>query len=270
MKTDSENHPSSASHIVFLMYHELELAGRKLCQSESGYVRYILPLEKFREQMSWIKKSGIVGLNVTEAIHYPAEPAVCITFDDGCETDLIAAAPILREFGFNATFYATAGFLGKPGYLNANQLRDLEAQGFEIGCHSMTHPYLSDLSEQELKREIADAKLLIENILGHPIQHFSCPGGRYDQRTLAIAKKAGFATVANSQYYANSSRTNSYELGRVAMMRDLPMEEFSAICRGRGLWKKRLQHNLHRTVQRALGNRSYDRLRALALGKPPE
>ena len=45
----------AASRIVFLMYHELELAGRKLCQSEPGYVRYILPLETFRGQMAWMK-----------------------------------------------------------------------------------------------------------------------------------------------------------------------------------------------------------------------
>jgi peptidoglycan/xylan/chitin deacetylase (PgdA/CDA1 family) len=38
-------------------------------------------------------------------------------------------------------------------------VREFDAQGFEIGCHSMTHPYLSDLSEPELKREIVDAKL---------------------------------------------------------------------------------------------------------------
>jgi peptidoglycan/xylan/chitin deacetylase (PgdA/CDA1 family) len=38
-------------------------------------------------------------------------------------------------------------------------VRGLDAQGFQIGCHSMTHPYLSDLTEPELKREVADAKL---------------------------------------------------------------------------------------------------------------
>jgi hypothetical protein len=127
----------SAARIVFLMYHELELAGRKLCQSEPGYVRYILPLETFREQMSWLKESGWRGLNVSEALRYPPEPSVCITFDDGCETDLIAAAPVLREFGLNATFYLTAGFVGTPGYLNAGQVRDLDSQGFQIGCHSI-------------------------------------------------------------------------------------------------------------------------------------
>ena len=112
------------------MYHELELPGRKLCQSDPGYVRYILPIDTFRRQMDWMKKSGFRGLNVSEALRYPAEPSVCITFDDGCETDLIAAAPLLRGFGFNATFYLTAGPLGTPGYLTANQVRDLDSQGF--------------------------------------------------------------------------------------------------------------------------------------------
>jgi peptidoglycan/xylan/chitin deacetylase (PgdA/CDA1 family) len=251
---------------VFLMYHEIELPFRPLCQSAPGYVRYILPLETFRSQMAWIKESGWRGLNVGEALRYPAEPSVCITFDDGCETDLIAAAPVLRQFGFNATFYLTAGFLGTPGYLNASQVRDLDAQGFEIGCHSMTHAYLSDLPEPELKREIVDAKLQIEQIVGRAIEHFSCPGGRYDARTLEIARRAGFATVANSQFYANSSSTSPYELGRIAMLRELTIEEFSATCHGRGLWKKRLQHQARRSMQRLLGNRAYDRLRAVLLG----
>jgi peptidoglycan/xylan/chitin deacetylase (PgdA/CDA1 family) len=257
----------SASRIVFLMYHELEMAGRKLCQSEPGYVRYILPLGLFREQMEWMKTSGWRGVNVTEALRYPAEPSVCITFDDGCETDLIAAAPVLHEFGFSATFYLTAGFLGTPGYLNASQVRDLGTRGFEIGCHSMTHPYLSDLPEPELKREIVDAKLKIEEILGHTIKHFSCPGGRFDQRTLLMARQAGFATVSNSQFHANTPSTSPYLLGRVAMLRGLPMEGFSDACQGRGLWRKRLQHQARRSAQRALGNHTYDHLRAVLLGE---
>jgi peptidoglycan/xylan/chitin deacetylase (PgdA/CDA1 family) len=250
------------------MYHELEVAGRKLCQSEPGYVRYILPLATFRQQMEWLKTSGWRGLNVSEAQRFPAGKNVCITFDDGCETDLIAAAPILREFAFNATFYLTAGLLGKPGYLNPSQVRELDAQGFQIGCHSMTHPYLDDLAEPELKREIVESKVSIETILGHSIEHFSCPGGRYDEQTLEMARQAGFTTVTNSRFYANSPNSSPYELGRVAMLRDLPIDSFSAICRGHGLWKKRLEHGARRAVQRILGNNSYDRLRAIVLRNP--
>jgi peptidoglycan/xylan/chitin deacetylase (PgdA/CDA1 family) len=253
------------ARIVFLMYHELELPGRKLVQSELGYVRYILPIETFREQMQWLKNSGVRGLSVTEALLYPSGPSVCITFDDGCETDLIAAAPALLDFGHRATFYLTAGFIDTPGYLSADQVRQLDSLGCEIGCHSMTHPYLSDLSDAELGHEIVDAKVQIEQILGHAIEHFSCPGGRYDARTLETARRAGFRTVANSRFHANSTSTNRYELGRVAMLRNLPLEEFAATCQGRGLWKKQLQERTRQGVRQVLGNRFYDHLRAAIL-----
>ena len=249
------------------MYHELELAGRALCQSDPGYIRYILPLNQFRTQMGWLKEAGFRGLSVSEALACPGGPAVCLTFDDGCETDLMAAAPVLSEFGFHATFYVTAGFLGTPGYLRAEQLRALDQMGFEIGCHSMTHPYLSDLSEPELRREIEDAKVSIEQIVGHPIEHFSCPGGRYDARTLETARRAGFRTVANSQFHPNRASTNLYKLGRVAVLRDLPSKEFAAICRGEGLWKKRLLDRTRQGMRTLVGNRIYDRLRSAVLSR---
>jgi peptidoglycan/xylan/chitin deacetylase (PgdA/CDA1 family) len=257
----------AASRIVFLMYHELELPGRKPCQSEAGYVRYILPVDRFRSQMRWLRESGFRGLNTSEALAYPSDPGVCITFDDGCETDLLAAEPVLHEFDFKATFYVTAGFLGTSGYLSNEQLRELDSRGSEIGCHSMTHPYLSDLSESELTREIAGAKAHIEQILGRAIDHFSCPGGRYNQRTLSVAREAGFKSVANSDFHANSAASNTYQLGRIAMLRGLSADQFATICQGRGLWKKQLQHRTRRIVQQMLGNRTYDQIRAVVLGE---
>jgi peptidoglycan/xylan/chitin deacetylase (PgdA/CDA1 family) len=254
-----------STKIVFLMYHELALAGRNLCQSDPGYVRYILPIEAFRSQMEWLKQAGYRALSVGEALHYPAGKSVCITFDDGCETDLIAAAPVLREFGFHASFYVTAGFLDTPGYLSTDQLRQLDAEGFEIGCHSMTHPYLPDLTDAELRHEIGDAKLRIEQALGHSIDHFSCPGGRYDSRTMMAASSAKFRTVANSNFHANSEKTKRFHLGRVAILRDVSLEEFGLLCRGQGLWKKRLQHRTRLGVQLVFGNRAYDQLRAVLL-----
>ena len=130
----------------------------------------------------------------------------------------------------------------------------------------MTHAYLSDLAEPDLEREIVEAKSGIENILGHAIEHFSCPGGRYNPRTLAMARRAGFRTVANSDFHANSSATSEFELGRIAMLRNLSIGEFDAICHSQGLWKKRLQYRTRRGIQRVLGNRAYDHLRAALLG----
>jgi peptidoglycan/xylan/chitin deacetylase (PgdA/CDA1 family) len=254
--------------VVFLMYHELEVSGRPLCQSEAGYRRYVLAADEFRFQVRWLQKAGWRGLSVGEALAGPAAVnRVVITFDDGCETDLLVAAPILQEAGFGATFYVTVGFLGRLGYMDAAQLRELSAQGFEIGCHSMTHAYLNDLAEGGKRREIVEAKVKLEDIVGKAVEHFSCPGGRWDAGVQRMAREAGYRSVANSRPQTNSSATDPFALGRVAIQRDAGLGAFQQICCGEGLWEMQVRESLRNTAKRVLGNRLYDRGRELLLGR---
>jgi len=235
---------------VFLMYHELEKPGRPLCLDEPGYVRYAVRLSDFRLQMESLSHERWRGASVGEATQFrEGQPAVAITFDDGCETDLICAAPILREFSFGATFYVTAGFLGKPGYLSASQLQELSSLGFEIGCHSMTHAYLTDLDDKQLHHEIVESKFRLEQVIGRNVEHFSCPGGRCNERVERVAREAGYRTVATSRIHANCEGSNPFGLGRVAVMQTTSLVAFRDLCR----------------AQRLMGNSAYDRLRAALL-----
>jgi peptidoglycan/xylan/chitin deacetylase (PgdA/CDA1 family) len=264
----------STPSIIYLMYHELEIPGRGLCSSEPGYARYVLLEREFREQIEFLKANGYPGLSAGQALAFPEGPNIsanactniCITFDDGSETDLLAAAPILHRAGFGATFYITAGWLGKSGHLSAVQLKELGAQGFEIGCHSMTHPMLTDLDEAGLRREIADAKSQLEQIVGKPVEHFSCPGGRYDHRVVTIARAAGYRSVATSRIHANSPGTDAFALGRVAVLRGTTVKDFSAICSGGALRRLRAEGTLRDAAKQLLGNSFYDRVREVLLG----
>jgi peptidoglycan/xylan/chitin deacetylase (PgdA/CDA1 family) len=251
--------------IVFLMYHELEILGRRLCQSEPGYARYVLPEPTFRAQMDYLKANGWQGLSVSQGLTFPEGRNVTITFDDGCETDILAAAPILRQAGFNATFFITCGRLGTPGYLTPARLRELSALGFEIGSHSVNHPYLTELGGTELRHEIFDSKSQLEQVIGQPVHHFSCPGGRYNRRVVAMARTAGYRTLATSTVKANSSNTDVFALGRVAMLRDLPLSKFAVICEGTSLSRMRVQGVFRAAAKQILGNFLYDRLRAAYL-----
>jgi peptidoglycan/xylan/chitin deacetylase (PgdA/CDA1 family) len=255
----------SNSSIVFLMYHELELPGRAICQAEPGYARYVLGDSEFRDQIQWLKTNGWAGLSVSQALQYPEQRSVTITFDDGCETDLLAAAPTLREAGFNATFFITSGRLGTGGYLSHTQLKELSGMGFEIGCHSMTHSYLTDLDEQGLAREIAQPKTELEQTIGKAVEHFSCPGGRYDSRVLRVARSAGYRSVSTSRIHANSPSTDPFALGRVAMLRGVPLSAFVAICEGKSLRAMRAQAVLRDGAKKIMGNFIYDQLRSKVL-----
>jgi peptidoglycan/xylan/chitin deacetylase (PgdA/CDA1 family) len=250
---------------VFLMYHEIEVPGRALCDSDPGYVRYAVREDDFRQQVSWLKQQNILGLSVDQGLASDASDGVVFTFDDGCATDLTLAAPVLHEAGFSATFYITLGFLGRPGYMSREQVRQLSEQGLDVGCHSMSHPYLSDLSRPELQHEIADAKTELEQITGRPVHHFSCPGGRWSALAAEVAKEAGYRTVASSRIGVNRTTTDPFNLARVAIMRGTPLTQFQHICRAEGLWQLQLRDLTRSTAKQLLGNRLYDRLRSSAL-----
>lgn len=251
--------------VVFLMYHELEVLGRQLCQFEPGYIRYIVSETDFRSQMSWLQESGWRGVSVGEALAFRDERGVAITFDDGTETDLLTAAPLLESNGHGATFFVTVGYLGKPGYLSTAQVKELAASGFEIGCHSMSHRYLSDLDSHGLQQEIVEAKQRLEGILGKSVQHFSCPGGRYDSRVAEIARNGGYQSICTSRSHANSALTDRFSLGRVTIRRRTSLPVFQQFCRGEGLWKIQCRETLRNATKTVLGNSLYDRIRGIVL-----
>lgn len=249
-----------AGKTVCLMYHELELPGRPLCHSEAGYVRYIVDGKAFRKQLEWLRQIGLRGISVSQML--AGEAGTAITFDDGCETDLIAAAPALQEFGFSATFYITVGFLGTRGYLSPQQVRELATYDFDIGCHSVSHPYLTDLDASGLHREIAGAKDCLEQIAGKPVMHYSCPGGRWDSRVAETARSAGYESVATSRTGVNTPSTDAFCLARIAIMRGTSLPTFQSLASGHGLWPIQLREATRSAVRKTFGNSIYDKLRS--------
>lgn len=254
---------------LYLMYHELETPGRPLCHSEPGYVRYVLSDQSFREQMDWLQRAGIRGLSVSDALTEKRPRGIVITFDDGCASDLNVALPLLKNAGFGATFYITLGFLGQPGYLLPRQVREIGDAGFDVGCHSMTHAYLDDLDEAGLRREVVDAKAQLEDILGRPVYHYSCPGGRWNPQVARVARQAGYRSVATSRVAANGRGADPFQLARVAVMRGTQLAAYQSLCQGRTLWQLQLRDFVRAASRRVLGNTLYDRLRSAALESPP-
>jgi peptidoglycan/xylan/chitin deacetylase (PgdA/CDA1 family) len=255
---------------AFFMYHELSLPNRALCHREPGYTRYVVSASDFRGHIEDVAHQGWRATNVSQAMQSFNGKTVCVTFDDGCETDLLAAAPILKRFGFGATFYITVGFLGQPGYLTEAQVRELGALGLEIGCHSQTHPYLPDIDDRRLQDETAGAKDRLEQITGAAIEHFSCPGGRWDRRVVEAVKAAKFRTMATSRTGMNFASTNPLRLTRIAVLNGTSVDLFRRECRGQGLFRTQLHERARETLRHVLGNSTYDSLRSLILGREEE
>ena len=134
---------------------------------------------------------------------------VCVTFDDGYRDNYTLAYPLLKRLGVPFTVYITTGFIdnrlpmwwyqGERLGLSTDELKALDADPLcTIGAHTMSHPKLDSLPYSEQYTEIADSKLELERLLGHPMNHFSFPHGAHDEDTLAICQELGFKTVVQS------------------------------------------------------------------------
>src|SRR5947208_12585791 len=105
--------------------------------------------------------------------------AVSLSFDDGWRCSYEQGLPILDEAQLPSTHYIISGCLDDqqfPRYMNVDHLRDLTARGHEIGCHTASH-----------KRLPTETQRIIED--RNPVSY---PYGEYDQRIVAVVKRAGF------------------------------------------------------------------------------
>jgi peptidoglycan/xylan/chitin deacetylase (PgdA/CDA1 family) len=123
---------------------------------------------------------------------------VRITFDDGNASDVTIALPALLARGLAATFFLPAAFVGRPHFVDEDDIRALTEAGMQIGSHGMDHRPWPTLDDSELKREVIDARDRLEEWSGQLVVEAACPFGAYDRRTLAALRDGGFERVFTS------------------------------------------------------------------------
>ncbi|KDN55443.1 sialate O-acetylesterase [Flavobacterium seoulense] len=132
---------------------------------------------------------------------------VVLTFDDAEISHYNDVAPLLKKYGFDATFFVcefpTRNPDEKKEYMNWAQIQELHKKGFEIGNHSGHHKNLTKLTPEKIKEEIEyiDAKCK-EFGIPKPVS-FAYPGNRYDTISQRILKESGyqFARAGGAKLY---------------------------------------------------------------------
>ncbi len=85
------------------------------------------------------------------------EKLVVLTFDDSVKSHFTVVRPVLLKYGFGATFFITEGFdfpTNKDDYMTWEQIKQLDAEGFEIGNHTRDHMGVSKETLPKLKEQL--------------------------------------------------------------------------------------------------------------------
>jgi len=113
---------------------------------EDLYLYDVTP-EKLEEILDYAVDSGVKITTLDRAFEIKDEPRIVFTFDDGFDTDYYTVLPMFAERALLGTSYINTGKLGEEDMLTWDQVKEMIDIGWDIQCHSHTHPNLRDLVE---------------------------------------------------------------------------------------------------------------------------
>lgn len=183
--------------VPILTYHHIDEKGKTSSLSVSP--------ENFDRQMEFLSGHNYDVISLGEFIQLKekkinfARNTVVITFDDGYEDNYISAYPILKKYNLAATIFIIANFIGREGYLNQQQIKEMLSSGLIIiGSHTLTEAFLPGRSRRELEREIGLSKAILESKFNKRVDFFCYPFGHFSPDIQEIVKKYGYKAACST------------------------------------------------------------------------
>jgi peptidoglycan/xylan/chitin deacetylase (PgdA/CDA1 family) len=252
---------------AILLYHGIESGSASERPLDATDREYVLQRSRFAQHIDYLARHRIPVSSLDACVQGDDDRAnpVVLTFDDGDLSGYTTAAPILEAHGFRADFFIVSEWVGRPGFMTADQLRALRRRGHGIHSHSRTHPMLPSLGDAQIDDEVAGSRTDLEAIVGAPVSYFSIPGGAYDERVVVAARRAGYRRVLNSVEGYNDSIDPAFVLRRFTPRAYTSVRFVGGVCRHQAFTIGRLamKRTALSAAKRVLGGAHYQRLRGL-------
>lgn len=120
---------------------------------------------------------------------------VVLTFDDSKASHYTIVRPILKKYGFGATFFISEGFsfrTNKEDYLTWEQIAELHRDGFEIGNHTRDHKGVTKANLSGLREQVEAINMqCAAHGVPTPVS-FAYPGNVVEPGTLQVLEELGF------------------------------------------------------------------------------
>lgn len=194
---------------IILVYHTVEPKTDK--KEGAMQKQYHIYPENFKAQMQYLKNNGYTVISMKDYLGYlnsennVPEKSVVLTFDDGWENQHTYAYPILKEFGYTATFYIITNTTGGKSYMSWGHIKELENAGMDIESHTATHQNLTKINMETVKKELTISKNKLEAELGHTIGMVAYPYYGNNLEVQKIVQEVGYTSArAGWAKYKNS------------------------------------------------------------------
>ncbi len=217
------------ANIPIFMYHWI-----KDDTGDYPYPENMVKIDELKKQMEYLKENNydvIFASEINKVQHY--KKPVVLTFDDGWQDVYNIAFPYAKELNMKINMYVITDFVGTPGYCTLEQLKEMKESGLvEIDSHTLSHPYLAQLSEEQVKKELEESKAYLKENLGIESLVICYPSGSQNTMVQNVAKenyKYGLLMDGGVFDY-NSDNSNLYAIERIYARRSMSLDTFINYC----------------------------------------
>ena len=161
--------------ILSLMYHRFD---------ENKYPSTNIKMDVFKKQIEIIKRNNFEFFdpkNFSEEFNkVKTDKKILITIDDAFLSFYENAWPFLKENQIPFILFTSTDFIGKKGYMNIDQLREVEKESFAyLGNHSHMHEYMVTFDFNKFTNDIDRSIEIFNNLFNYNPIFFSYPFGEY-------------------------------------------------------------------------------------------
>jgi hypothetical protein len=246
---------------ITIAYHDVADDVRVLQSSaRPGIALYTLGRQDFRNHLRSIRQEEARISSIQYFRRWEREVPVFLTFDDGPLNVYTCIADELERYGWRGHFFIITDWIGRPGFLERRQIRELHRRGHVIGSHSCSHPArISHLRWPDLAREWSESCSTLFDILGERVSVASVPNGCHTRKVGQAAAAAGIEVLFTSEpTTATAILDGCLILGRYCIRRHTPPGVSGAIAAQRTWprWRQTLVWKAKKSVK-ALAGESY-------------
>lgn len=218
-----------AVRVPVLMYHRVD------DPKNAWEARYGITPGDFRRHMDALARAGYRGVPIDALVDWleggPALPdgAIVITFDDGFRSVREHAQPALAELGWPFTIFLVSGLIGGKDHwtrasnpagvtyplLDAQEIREMQAQGVSFQSHTREHLSLPTLDDATLREQLAGSRQELAQLLGHEVAYVAYPFGHVDPRVEAATRAAGYRAAFSTRSGFNRRDVERFLIRRI-------------------------------------------------------
>jgi peptidoglycan/xylan/chitin deacetylase (PgdA/CDA1 family) len=102
--------------------------------------------------------------------------------------------------------------------MTSEQVKAMRHSGMNIGAHTVSHPILANLGDDEARSEIVGSKRFLENLLGERIGMFAYPNGKpaedYTPRSVDLVRAENFDAAVSTQWGSSGMADDMFQIRR--------------------------------------------------------